>query len=82
MPVGVKFIFTFFVAVAALGVLLVRGRANNAGPSWLWRGGSSDLMRTLLFRPDGSFRKHTKLGILSWFFVFVAAIWLVIPTSP
>jgi hypothetical protein len=82
MPTGVKFIFTVFVGLVVVCVLFVRARTDNAGPSWLWRGGSGDIFRSALFRRDGSFRKYTKLGILIWLSIFVAAIWLAIPTSP
>src|SRR6185369_16814341 len=30
--------------------------ANKAGPDWLWMGGRDDVLRSLYFRPNGSFR--------------------------
>lgn len=31
--------------------------ANKAGPDWLWRGGRTDPIRGLYFKPNGSFRR-------------------------
>ena len=32
--------------------------ANKAGPDWLWMGGRDDVLRSLYFRPNGSFRRY------------------------
>jgi hypothetical protein len=82
MPVGVKLLFSVIVLAVAIGFAFINPRANNAGPNWLWRGGRRDLMRTVLFREDGSFRKHTKLGTMLFFAGFLALIWLAIPEVP
>lgn len=38
---------------------------NKAGPDWLWRGGRSDPIRSLYFRPNGSFRRFGLAGLLA-----------------
>ena len=81
MPEGVKLLFTTFLVAVYVGVLFARSKANNAGPKWLWRGGSNDLLRQLLFRSDGSLRKYTKLAIGVWFMFYLAVLWLVVPSS-
>jgi membrane protein YqaA with SNARE-associated domain len=29
-----------------------------AGPDWMWAGGRDDVIRSLYFRPNGSFRRY------------------------
>lgn len=82
MPNEVKIIFTIFIVLVGIGILLINPKSNNAGPNWLWRQGKDDLMRTILFREDGSFRRFTKFGSLLFFALFLAMIWLAIPTAP
>ena len=36
---------------------------NKAGPDWMWAGGRNDLVRSLYFRPDGSFRRHGRVAL-------------------
>jgi hypothetical protein len=31
---------------------------NKAGPDWFWMGGRDDVIRSLYFRPNGSFRRY------------------------
>jgi hypothetical protein len=38
-------------------------------------------VRRLLFCADGSLRKTTKPAIVIWLLLFLAALWLVIPSS-
>jgi hypothetical protein len=77
MPLQVKLIFTCATIVIGVAVLFIDVKADNAGPNWFWRGGKSDLMRNAICRPDGSFRKYTKGGILTCLALLVAALWLV-----
>ena len=39
--------------------------ANKAGPDWLWLGGRDDLVRSLYFRRDGSFRRFGRLALVA-----------------
>lgn len=82
MPNEAKIIFTIFIVFVGIGILLINPKANNAGQNWLWRQGKGDLMRAILFRNDGSFRRFTKFGSLLFFLLFLAMIWLAIPTAP
>jgi hypothetical protein len=77
MPIAMKVIITVASIVFALAVVLIDSRGNNAGPAWFWRGGSADLIRNAICRADGSFRRHTKTGILVVFAVFLAALWML-----
>ena len=53
--------------------------ANKAGPDWLWSGGRDDMIRNLYFRPNGTFRRYGRAGLMAtlaagsaalyWFFV-------------
>lgn len=76
MPVGVKCLFTVAAVLCAIAIYFIDPHANNAGPGWLWRGRQEDPFRKLIFREDGSLRKHTKLGIYLWFEVWLALLWL------
>jgi hypothetical protein len=38
---------------------------NKAGPDWLWRGGRDDLIRNLYFRPNGTFRRYGRAGLMA-----------------
>jgi hypothetical protein len=51
---------------------------NKAGPDWLWTGGRNDILRSVFFRPNGSFRRHGRLGLLVTLFAGSAALyWMV-----
>ncbi|HEX2197547.1 MAG TPA: hypothetical protein VHG88_02855 [Burkholderiales bacterium] len=53
---------------------------NKAGPDWLWGGGRDDLIRNLYFRPNGSFRRYGRLGLLVTISAGVLALyWLLQP---
>ena len=39
--------------------------ANKAGPDWLWAGGRDDMVRSLYFRPDGSFRRYGRPALIA-----------------
>ena len=77
MPLQVKLIFTCATVTIAIAVLFIDPKGDNAGPAWLWRGGKGDPVRNTICRTDGSLRKYTRLGILTWFVVFLTALWLV-----
>lgn len=68
-------IITVFIVLLGIAICFIDPKANNAGPNWFWRGGKNDLFRNLLCRPDGSFRRYTKLGILIWWAVCLAIFW-------
>jgi hypothetical protein len=66
---------TFFSCL--LGMLNPRV-ANKAGPDWLWAGGRTDPVRSLYFRPDGSFRRYGRLALLCTLFGGSSALyWLL-----
>ena len=46
-------LFAFF-----LGVL-----KPAAGPDWMWAGGRNDVIRSLYFQPNGSFRRFGRLAL-------------------
>ena len=48
---------------------------NKAGPDWMWAGGRNDLVRSLYFRPDGSFRRHGRVALLGTLFGGSAALY-------
>ena len=81
MPHEVKIIFTVFIVLVGIGILLVNPKENNAGPNCLWRQRKKDLMLSILFRKDGAFRRFTKLGSLLFFLLFLATIWFAIPAA-
>jgi hypothetical protein len=76
MPVGVKIIFTVCVAMIGVAVCFIDPKADNAGPDWMWRGGRNDGFRNLACKSDGTLRRHTKVGILIWFAIFIGGMWL------
>jgi hypothetical protein len=51
--------------------------ANKAGPDWLWMGGRDDLVRNLYFRPNGSYRRYGRIGLLATFALGTAAIFWI-----
>ena len=70
IPVGtVLFFVVVGIGIAGLIFLLVRG----AGPDWMWALGRRDPVRNLFFRPDGSWRRYGRIGLLGILVVMVAA---------
>jgi hypothetical protein len=65
--------------VSFLGGLFNPRIVNKAGPDWLWGGGRDDVIRNLYFRPNGTFRRYGRAGLvltllagstaLYWFFL-------------
>jgi len=37
---------------------------NKAGPDWMWGGGRDDLIRSLYFRPNGTFRRYGRVALM------------------
>ena len=71
MPVGT---ILFIITVVAAGIgMAIFFFTKGAGPNWLWRGGRGDLMRTILFRDDGSWRRYGKLGVLLFWLAIACA---------
>jgi hypothetical protein len=68
MVVGTFFSFLLGMLNPALG-------SNKAGPDWLWAGGRNDMVRSLYFRPDGSFRRFGRLALLCTLFGGSAALY-------
>lgn len=79
MPIQVKLIFTIFGIIVGIAISFINPKLNNAGPDYLWRLGSIDPFRLALFKKDGSFRRYTKLAMLTWIAIFVAIIWFFVP---
>ena len=51
---------------------------NKAGPDWLWMGGRDDIVRSLYFRPNGSFRRYGRIALLATLFGGSAAVaWML-----
>jgi hypothetical protein len=65
----VLFIVVIGAGVVFFAMLFIRG----AGPDWMWKGGRHDPIRNLLFRADGSWRRHAKAGLI--------AFWLLVATG-
>jgi hypothetical protein len=54
--------------------------ANKAGPDWLWMGGRDDVIRSLYFKPNGSFRRYGRLALLATLVAGSAAFaWMLHP---
>jgi len=70
----------FFLVVAAGVAMMVFFFVKGAGPDWIWRGGRRDPVRNLLFRPDGTWRRYAKLGVLIFWLVCLLSAYLVIRT--
>ena len=51
---------------------------NKAGPDWLWSGGREDIVRNLYFRPDGSFRRYGRLGLVLTLVAGIAALYWIV----
>jgi hypothetical protein len=78
MEPHVKIIFTVFAIAIGVAICFIDPKGNNAGSDWFWKGGRHDPIRNLICRPDGTFRRFTKVGILMWFAAFLAILWLVV----
>ena len=71
-----KLVFTIISVLAAVVICLIDPQGDNAGPDSLWRLGKRDPIRNLICKPDGTFRRFTKAGILLWFAACLAILWL------
>ena len=74
MALGV-FVGTFFSFLLGIFNPYV---VNKAGPDWLWGGGRQDMIRNLYFKPNGSFRRYGRAGLLVTLFLGSGALyWLL-----
>ena len=65
-------------ALASFFMALIDPRvANKAGPDWLWMGGRDDVVRNLYFRPNGSYRRYGRIGLLATFALGTAALFWI-----
>ena len=49
-----------------------------AGPDWMWAGGREDVIRSLYFRPNGSFRRYGRPALFLTLVAGSAALaWLL-----
>lgn len=76
MPIGAKLFFTLAVMLFSIGIYFVDPKANNAGPDWIWVWGKSNPWRTLICRPDGTFRRFTKPAFFVLVLAWLADLWL------
>ena len=52
---------------------------NKAGPDWMWTGGRNDLIRSLYFKPNGSFRRYGRAALVATLALGPMAVhWLVL----
>jgi hypothetical protein len=52
--------------------------ANKAGPDWLWTGGRHDPIRSLYFKPNGSFRRYGRVALVATLSIgSMALYWLL-----
>jgi hypothetical protein len=65
------------VIVAILLLFVERGDSGE-GSAGAWRGGARDPVRLLLMKPDGTFRRYSKLAIAILFVVWLGIVWFVI----
>ena len=50
---------------------------NKAGPDWLWLGGRDEVIRSLYFKPNGTFRRYGFVALLLTLAAGTAALfWL------
>jgi hypothetical protein len=74
VPIGT----ILFIVIIAAGVgMIVFLFTKGAGPDWLWQGGRGDLVRSVLFREDGSWRRYGKLGVLLFWFAIACIAYVV-----
>lgn len=65
----------FFVVVGVCIVFFAMLFTRGAGPDWMWKLGHHDPVRNLLFRADGSWRQHAKVGlVVLWLVVAIGAL--------
>jgi len=52
---------------------------NKAGPDWMWTGGRSDVIRSLYFKPNGSFRRYGRAALVATLCLGSGAVcWLLL----
>lgn len=80
MPQNIKFFLTLAIAIVAVLIYFSDSGKSSAGPDWWWKLGRNDRIRQMLFRPEGSARRYTKISILSLFAIVLLILWLFVPT--
>jgi membrane protein YqaA with SNARE-associated domain len=50
-----------------------------AGPDWMWAGGRDDLVRSLFFRPNGSFRRYGRAALFLTLVAGAASFAFLVP---
>lgn len=81
MPIGIKLFFTLATAVVAVLIYFSGTGKGSAGPDWMWKPGKTDPVRHLLFRFDGSARRHMKTCVLILFALTLLLPWTLVTTS-
>ncbi len=81
MPIGIKFFFTIATAVVAVLIYFSGSGKGSARPDWMWKPGKTDPVRNLLFRSEGSARRHMKTCVLILFALALLLLWTLVPTS-
>jgi hypothetical protein len=81
MDVQTKVILTTIAMAVGIGILLLSKRADNAGPTSMWRLGRLDPVRNVLFRADGSLRRFTKATGLLLILIWLLMLWIIVPTG-
>lgn len=63
---GALFMFAYIYHVSQPGF-----RDNGA----FWARGTRNPFRNMLFRQDGTLRKHTRAGLIVWMIVWIVSLW-------
>ena len=80
MEIELKWFFTAILAAVSVIVMVFVDRGDNGdADAHLWRGGADDQIRRLLFCPDGRLKPWSKVGLIVWFIVGIAVLWLIVP---
>jgi hypothetical protein len=81
MVINLRMVLLISIALLGLGVLLLNSDVDNAGPSWLWRGGKNDGLRHTLMRKDGKLRRYTKPLMVFYLAILFVVVWIVVPDA-
>lgn len=77
MPIEIKLIVTGFIFLIGIAVCFIDMKKERALPDWMWRWGSNDPTKRLLYKQDRSPRKYFKHAILIWFVICLGVMWVV-----
>ena len=80
MQTETKVVITAAALVMLMFVMVAVGRGDRGGADadWGWRGGRSDLVRGLLLRPDGSFKRYAKHTVAILVAVAITLMWTLL----